>query len=301
MMQTVGRRACGVALSLWIVGVIVAALFAAIRNDVEIYSLPVLGLLIVGLPAALGFMLYAGRLAGKRLSKWVISSAGVIAAAVLVLAAIDHHMAMKRFEANQAELVASGQCDDDKLRAMTPTVRNWMDAQCGKRGAIDHGYQQSYSSQSGQIAAKAEAHFYVATPDGWGEAPLVGRMAWHVASNGGTEQPDCGVIVSKDASFLAAGADGYIDNQSKEQLKEMLSLNFQDVVIGSWNTNSELGGQRALQHVYSGSMDGERQTTMTIQTVREDRLYSFFCNAPADVFPTIYLKLLRVSDTFSFR
>ena len=142
--------------------------------------------------------------------------------------------------------------------------------------------------------------FRIAQPRGWGAAPLAGRIVWHVASNGGTEQPDCGVIVSQDWSFAATGVDGYIRGQSREGVKEMLSMNFTDVVIGHWEPNFTLAGQRALHQIYTGTIDGRRQTTMNIQTVRGNKLYTFFCNAPADKFPLIYLDLLKVSDTFAF-
>lgn len=146
----------------------------------------------------------------------------------------------------------------------------------------------------------AKNQFRITAPKGWGAAPLSGRMVWHVAANGGTELPDCGVIVSQDSSFSILGNDRYINSQSKEKLKGILSLNFQNVVIGNWEPNFRLGGQRALHYIYTGTIEGERQTTLGIQTVRGGKLYTFSCNAPSAQFPSLYLDLLKVSDTFTF-
>lgn len=60
----------------------------------------------------------------------------------------------------------------------------------------------------------ADNGFQVVMPAGWGVAPLKGRMVWHAARNGGTEMPDCGVIVNPDKRVAAVSNDDFIDSQS---------------------------------------------------------------------------------------
>lgn len=145
-----------------------------------------------------------------------------------------------------------------------------------------------------------ENQFRITSPVGWGPAPRIGRMVWHAASKNGTEMPDCGVIVSQDSSFASSGLDAFIEAQTQEQVKQLLSLNFSDIVIGTFERNFQLGGQRALHYIYSGTLNGERQTSMNIQTVRGDKLYTLGCNAPANQFPPLYLEFLRIADSFAF-
>jgi len=142
--------------------------------------------------------------------------------------------------------------------------------------------------------------FEVSAPDGWGAAPLVGRMKWHVASDNGTALPDCLIIVTEDWSFQVISIDDYIENQSEAQFVKMASVMMSDVVVGVWEEDFRLGGQRALHIVYSATVDGVRQTSFSTQTIRSGKLYSFACNASDNDFPFVYADLLKIADTFMF-
>ena len=142
--------------------------------------------------------------------------------------------------------------------------------------------------------------FQIDVPTGWASAPLLGRMVWHVASNGETNTPDCSVIVTSDWSFGALTTDEYLDAQSEENFTKLLKLNLTAVNIGVWEPNSDLGGQRALQIIYSGNLDGSKLTSMVLQTTRGDSLFTFTCNAEVHIFPLIYKDLLDIADSFVF-
>lgn len=142
--------------------------------------------------------------------------------------------------------------------------------------------------------------FRITAPEGWAAAPMERHMVWHVASEGGTKMPDCGVIATADWSMTHLTPEEYIESQNEAQLKKALGLNFTDVVIGYWEPNFRLGGQSALHYVYSGTLDGLRQTSLGLQTVRAGKLYTFFCNAPSDKFSSSYADLLAIADSFAF-
>lgn len=142
--------------------------------------------------------------------------------------------------------------------------------------------------------------FRVTAPADWGSAPIEGRMVWHIASEGGTAMPDCGIIVTADWSMAQLSPDEFIDSQSEAQLKKLLSLNFDDVAIGYWEPNFRLGDRAALHYIYSGTLDGVRQTSLGLQTVRAGKLFTFFCNAPSGSFHGMYTNLLSIADSFSF-
>ncbi len=142
--------------------------------------------------------------------------------------------------------------------------------------------------------------FNVTTPEGWSDIDLAGRMVWHVASNNGTELPDCGVIITDDWSFAALTQEEYVSSQSEAQLKKLFSLNFSDVAIGLWEPNFPFAETTALHYIVSGTSDNFRQTSMSFQIIHDRKLYTLFCNAPAGKFPNLYLDLLGVADSFSF-
>lgn len=125
-------------------------------------------------------------------------------------------------------------------------------------------------------------------------------MVWHVAARNGTALPDCGVIVTQDVAFKMLSVDQYVATQSKQKVLAMLALNFGDPLIGAWEPDFRLGGQRALHYIYSGTLDDRRQTTMIWQTTRNGRLYTFSCNTDAEQFPLVYTDLLHLADTFAF-
>lgn len=126
-------------------------------------------------------------------------------------------------------------------------------------------------------------------------------MVWHSARNGGTEMPDCGVIVNADRSFVGLSNDDYIRSQSEAQLAKLLALNFADVKIGLFEPRSSLGKQRSLHYIYTGVLDGKKQTSLGFQTIYRQRLYTFFCNATADEFSYLYADLLAIADSLSFK
>lgn len=142
--------------------------------------------------------------------------------------------------------------------------------------------------------------FVVSTPEGWGDAPLLGRMKWHIAANDGTSNPDCFVIVTEDWSFEVTPLDDYIKTQTKEHLVEVASTMMSDVVVDVREDNFELGGQRAVHLVYSATVDSIRLTSFTTQTIRSGKLYTFGCNDMVDSFPLVYVDLLKIQDSFQF-
>lgn len=146
----------------------------------------------------------------------------------------------------------------------------------------------------------AKNGFSIQSPQGWGPAPVSGRLVWHAASSDGTQMPDCSVIVTQDVSFAALSADDFIEGQTQDALVQALSLGFADVKLGVWEPNHRMGGQRALHVVYAGTLDGQRQMSLMSQTIRDGRLYTFACNAEARAFPGLYAELLHIMDTFEF-
>jgi hypothetical protein len=161
----------------------------------------------------------------------------------------------------------------------------------------------AFSAVAGQAVGlhmDAANGFRIQSPPGWGPAPLVGRMAWHFASKNGTELPDCSVIVTQDPSFAILGAQEYIDSQSQDRVKQLLSLNFDNPKIGLWEPEFWLGGQKAIHYVYTGEINGFKQTSLVTQTVRAGRLYTFSCNAPSNRFPYLYKDMLQLAGTFDF-
>jgi hypothetical protein len=51
--------------------------------------------------------------------------------------------------------------------------------------------------------------------------------------------------------------------------------------------------------IYSGVLDGECRSSLTVQTIKDGRLYTVGFNAPAQDFPVIYLELKHILDSFS--
>jgi hypothetical protein len=151
-----------------------------------------------------------------------------------------------------------------------------------------------------KISSDNTIDFRVSTPEGWAAAPLSGRMNWHVASTNGTELPDCGVIVTAHPGMASISNEEYIRAQNEQDFLKLVSASADDVRIGKWETDYELGKQRALHIIYSATIDGVRLSNLTIQTLHESKLYTFFCNAPLDEFPFIYADLLKVADSFEF-
>ncbi len=142
--------------------------------------------------------------------------------------------------------------------------------------------------------------FSIKSPKDWGPVPLERNVNWHVARNNGTELPDCNIIVTKDWAFALVSAEKYANSQSQEKIKKMLSLSYGDVKIGNWEPNFHIGGEKALHYISSGTSDGFKLTSVTIQTIRNSRLYTLTCNAPSDDFPLMYVDLLHILDTFKF-
>jgi hypothetical protein len=147
---------------------------------------------------------------------------------------------------------------------------------------------------------ETESDFQLSKPEGWGDAPLSGRMVWHVASKYGTSTPACSVVATADPSFEITSIDEYIRNQSEEKIVKLASMNMANVSVGNWEPNFELGGQRALHFIYSATVDGNRMSNLIIQTIRSGKLFTFSCNATADEFMHVYADLLKIADTFQF-
>ena len=173
-------------------------------------------------------------------------------------------------------------------------------AACDQKEAATAGYEDEQLSSGTPESADVGPGFEVSTPDGWDDAPLLGRMKWHVASNGGTTNPDCFVIVTEDWSFEVTPLDDYIKNQTEEHFVEVASVLMSDVVVVVREENFELGGQRAIHIVYSSTVDGIRQASFSTQTIRSGKLYTFGCNDMVDNFPLVYADLLKIQDSFQF-
>lgn len=142
--------------------------------------------------------------------------------------------------------------------------------------------------------------FRVIIPDGWGTAPVAGRMVWHVADEQGSSMPDCSVVVSDDAEYSVLSADKYIQYADEQKVKKGMTLVFQDVVIGVWETGYRLGGAPALHYIFSGTLNDVRQTSLVLQTVRNRKLYTFTCNDEVMRFPFTRPQLMAVAESFSF-
>ncbi len=150
------------------------------------------------------------------------------------------------------------------------------------------------------VSSRFGPGFAVSMPEGWGDAPLLGRMKWHVASNNGTTNPDCFVVVTEDWSFEETPIEDYIATQTEEHFVEMASTMMSDVVVVVREENFDLGGQRAVHIVYSATVDGIPQASFTTQTIRSGKLYNFGCNAMVNNFPLVYADLLRIQESFKF-
>ena len=173
-------------------------------------------------------------------------------------------------------------------------------AACDQRKDAPAGHVDEQPATGTPESADVGPGFEVSTPDGWGDAPLLGRMKWHVASNGGTTNPDCFVIVTEDWSFEVTPLEDYINTQTEEHFVEVASMLLSDVVVGVREENFNLGGQRAIHIVYSSTVDGIRQTSFSTQTIRSGKLYTFGCNDMVDNFPLVYADLLKIQDSFQF-
>lgn len=142
--------------------------------------------------------------------------------------------------------------------------------------------------------------FRVVVPDEWGDAPVDGRMVWNIASENGTVEPACNVRVATDWSYAGLTPEKFVESQSEDQFKKILSTHIDDLRVGVWDANYRFGGQVAIQYVYTGTLDGIRKASLGLQTVYSGRLYTFTCIAPANEFPNIYLDLLAIAESFSF-
>ena len=148
----------------------------------------------------------------------------------------------------------------------------------------------------------APHEFALSYPVHWQSLPkLGGRMAVHVGGSIGKQSASMSVIVSEDESFRIMTIVDYLKTVKAKDFLDVASISMTDVKMHRWEPKYELGGQPALMFVYSGILDGARQCTLTIQTIKNGRLYTLGFNAPSDDFPVMYLELKKIADSFAFQ
>jgi len=143
--------------------------------------------------------------------------------------------------------------------------------------------------------------FAISYPENWQPLPqLGGRMVMHVGGRIGEQKASMNAIVSEDESFRVMKTEDYLGTVKQKDFLDIASLSMSEVKMHRWETKYEVGGQSALMFIYSGIVDGERQATLTVQTIKDGRLYTIAFNSPAGDFPVIYLELKHILDSFRF-
>ena len=147
----------------------------------------------------------------------------------------------------------------------------------------------------------APHEFALSYPAHWQSLPkLGGRMAVHVGGSIGKQSASMSVIVSEDESFRIMTTADYLKTVKAKDYLDVASITMSDVKMHRWEPAYKLGEQPALMFVYSGILNGARQSTLTIQTIKNGRLYTLGFNAPSEDFPAVYLELCKIADSFTF-
>ena len=153
---------------------------------------------------------------------------------------------------------------------------------------------------SARVFESTDEYFRVNEPDSWRSKIPEGKMKWGIEKEGSRSLVRCGVTVTEDWAFSIIDNDDYLNGQTKERFKTLAAAFYDDIRIGHWDSHYYLGSQRALQLVFSGTVEGERRGMLTIQTIRNERLYTYSCVSTASEFLLAYHELLLIADTFSF-
>ncbi|HHA2483690.1 TPA: hypothetical protein ACOECJ_004238 [Stenotrophomonas maltophilia] len=130
------RRSAAIAVCLWIAVVVGLAAWSAFDNDVELYDRTMLGLLLLGGPVVFASVIYAAVLSGKRALKWLIALCIAVAAALSVLAYIQH----KRYEdlaLNRSTEVPTTAVVDDQWHPIWNAIEDER-----RQGLRDSGYSE---------------------------------------------------------------------------------------------------------------------------------------------------------------
>ena len=149
---------------------------------------------------------------------------------------------------------------------------------------------------------RSPAHkFEISYPADWQPLPkLGGRMVVHVGGRIGEHTASMNAIVSEDESFRVMKTEDYLKTVKQKDFLDIALMSMSDLKMHRWETKYEVGGQAALMFIYSGILDGQRQSTLTAQIIKDGRLYTVAFNAPAEDFPVIYLELKHILDSFRF-
>jgi len=161
--------------------------------------------------------------------------------------------------------------------------------------------KQTQRSEPAGAFHSPEYKFEISYPATWQPLPKLGaRMILHVGGPIGDQSASMNIIVSEDESFRVMKVDDYLKAVKQKDFLDVASMTMADVKMHRWETKYEIGGQPALMFIYSGILEGQRQSTLTIQTISSGRLYTVTFNASAEDFPVIYLELKQIFDSFRF-
>lgn len=175
------------------------------------------------------------------------------------------------------------------------------DAVCRRSlSSLNVGHQKQ--EQQPPAVFRSTAHkFEISYPAAWQPLPKLGaRMVVHVGGRVGDHTASMNAIVSEDESFRVTKIEDYLKTAKPKDFLDIASMSMSDVKMHRWETKYEIGGQAALMFIYSGVLDGERQSTLTAQTIKDGRLYTVAFNAPTQDFPVIYLELKHILDSLRF-
>lgn len=188
---------------------------------------------------------------------------------------------------------------------VTHEGRRLLDTNFGNQSAMCKAEVQASGTEDGtaaQLVFRSPLHkFSIAYPAAWRSLPkLNDRMVLHVGGQLATHTASMNVIVTEDKSFRLMTSQDYLARVKQSDFLQVASMSMSDLKVHRWETKYEIGKQPALMFIYSGTLNGQRQATLTTQTIRNGRLYTVAFNAQADEFPAIYAELVQILDSFHF-
>ena len=120
-------RAAGVVVCLWVAGVIGFAGFAAYNDGLELYRWTMLGLLLVGLPVAIGAITYAAALLGRSGRKFALLLVIISGVAVVTQQGYNLYQAHVRAEERRiAQLAEDAEMAKRALAERAQDAEDWL-------------------------------------------------------------------------------------------------------------------------------------------------------------------------------